>query len=303
MSSPLAVKRRRLNNATNTLAKPFVSPLRKSSTTKVPLIDNRNAINTTPYTPSTLAHTIKPSVSPASPPPKPTANPSTTRSTPIRKQPLPSKRTDPTILAAQKSLTTLELHLKTLRNEIDTLSQAATLRTTTTDAELESLAQKWKLASQSAAEELFGTVKERVNRMGGTQAWRDSERAKFERRSGFGREEAGEEEDDADCEFDSQGEELPEGEVEWRKKQKRRARREAEDAADVDVGEVEEDAGGTKQVWMEQGGDDDVGVCLPLVLALVLTDLQSFTMAMMLRSLNIDLVVIGYEKDAQRWIT
>jgi len=35
----------------------------------------------------------------------------------------------------------------------------------------------------------------------------------------------------------------------------------------------------------------------------MLTFFQSFTMDMMLRSLNIDLEVIGYERDAQRWIT
>jgi len=147
-----------------------------------------------------------------------------------------------------------------------------------------------------------------VNRMGGVQAWRDSEKAKFERGGGF----AGKEEEvdgDADCEFDSEGEELPEEEVEWRKKQKRKARREAEDAADVgdETGVDVEDGGGAKMVWMEQGAEDDVSsYCAPDVRSTqirMLMALQSFTMDMMLRSLNIELEVIGYEKEAQRWTT
>lgn len=38
-----------------------------------------------------------------------------------------------------------------------------------------------------------------------------------------------------------------------------------------------------------------------LELFVSLTFLQTFTMDMMLRSLNIDLELIGYDKDAQRW--
>lgn len=34
----------------------------------------------------------------------------------------------------------------------------------------------------------------------------------------------------------------------------------------------------------------------------LLTSVQNFTMDMMLRSLNIDLDVIGYDKESQKWI-
>lgn len=34
----------------------------------------------------------------------------------------------------------------------------------------------------------------------------------------------------------------------------------------------------------------------------LLTSVQNFTMDMMLRSLNIDLDVIGYDKELQKWI-
>jgi Swi5-dependent recombination DNA repair protein 1 len=35
----------------------------------------------------------------------------------------------------------------------------------------------------------------------------------------------------------------------------------------------------------------------------ILTSLQSFTIDMMLQSLNIDLDVIGYDKEGQRWVS
>ncbi|KAK5121320.1 hypothetical protein LTR85_005486 [Meristemomyces frigidus] len=293
MSSPLSVKRRRINNATNTLAKPFVSPMRSAKAERTPLKENGNVANK-PYTPSTLAHTVKAAhVSPANSLSERPSAMGTTRAAPARKQHAftpsrPSKRTDPAELAAQKALTALEMQIKALRNEIDTLEQAAQISSTTTDAELEVLTDKWRLASQQAAEEIFGSVKERVCRMGGVAAWRESEKKKFERSHGMGEfAPEPEEEDDADCEFDSQGEELPEEEQEFRKREKRRVRREAIDAADV--GDVREEAGvaggdGKTKVWQEGGGDDD-----------------AFTMDMMLRSLNIELKVIGYDKVAQRW--
>ncbi|KAF2770271.1 hypothetical protein EJ03DRAFT_310960 [Teratosphaeria nubilosa] len=259
MSSAIRTKRRRLNDATQTLFKPFVSPLRSTKPPRQPLSEKSNFVNQ-PYTPSTLAHTIK-STHPDPSEPKQL----TTKSTPIRKQPVSTtskKRTDPAELAAQKALTTLELQIKTLRNDLDVLKQAAHINSSTSDAELDSLTTKWRLGSQQAAEELFGIVKERVCRMGGVAAWRESEKK-------------------------NQGEELPEEEQEFRKREKRRLRQEAMDAMDapdrqgldVEVGD------GRPKVWQEEGKDDD-----------------SFTVDMMLRSLNIDLKVIGYDKGGQRWI-
>lgn len=263
MSSPLPSKRRRLNDSLSTLSKPFVSPLRTSRTSKperVPLQQNHNAANLL-YQPSVLAHTIQaiPSFPTTSTISKPTSF-TPAKSTPARKQPpfsTSAKRTDPAEHAAQKALTALELQIRAVRNEIDTLTQATQLTTSTTDTDLEDLAQKWKLAAQTAAEELFGTVKERVCRMGGVAAWRESEKKKYEKSNGWGEFKEEVESDDADCEFDSQGEELPEEEQEYRKKEKRRARREMEEAADVEEKVVEREEG-TKKVWQEEGLDDDV---------------------------------------------
>lgn len=268
-SSPMTAKRRRLNNATNTLSKPFVSPLKTADTLKTPSKNRRSDVIATsnpPYVPSTLAHTVNaassvPQIRPQS------IRPSVitpVRSNPIRKMAYSTpfaKRLDPAEQAVQKEITSLELQIKAVRNDIDALNQASKY-TSDTDNDLEELALKWKLASQAAAEEIFGSVKERVNRMGGVEAWRDSEKQKYERSNGIGEFAEPEVEDDADCEFDSQGEELPEDEQEYRKKEKRRLKQEAMEAADVDERVVEYDTG-PKQVWQQTGNGDDVSLyCL-----------------------------------------
>ncbi|WPH03181.1 Hypothetical protein R9X50_00605700 [Acrodontium crateriforme] len=295
MSSPLSVKRRRLNNATSTLSKPFVSPLKAAKTVGTPQPGPQSA-GSRPYAPSTLAHTIKsanlPLQNPESEPnDRDTVLKHAATSKPIgarAQRPFKAfgRRTDPAELVAQKALTSLELQIRTCKNEVDTLAQAIQITTSNNDSELEDLAWKWRVAAQQVAEELFGTVKERVCRMGGVAAWRESEKRKYDRSNGLGgfAQEPGQD-DDADCEFDSQGEELPEEEQEHRKKEKRRARQEAMDAADdSDMGLLTSER--KTEVWQEAGNDDD-----------------EFTMDMMLRSLNIDLDVVGYDKREQRWIS
>lgn len=276
MSSPLTAKRRKLNESSRTLSKPFVSPLKSAKSDPSPLQPNHDAANIA-YQPSRLAHTIK-------------AYPGTTESnhndaastpakaTPIRKQYALSasgkKRTnDPVEIAAQRALTGPELQIRNIRNELDALAQAQRITSTSTDADLEELAQKWRAASQTAAEELFGTVKERVCRMGGVAAWRASEKKKFERVNGMGKfAQEAVVDDDADCEFDSQGEELPEVEQEWRKKEKARVRKEAEEAMEDAGGEerYEESASGKTKVWQEAGDEDDVS-CPVVVVHIQLT--------------------------------
>ncbi|RMY16684.1 hypothetical protein D0868_00190, partial [Hortaea werneckii] len=299
MSSPLSVKRRKFNDANKTLKKPFVSPLRNAHAQRPPLKEKEDhKPGNAPYTPSTLAHTVRAANGNGSPMVTSTAsNSNPTTPAPLTKpQSLhkrtgfttSSRRTDPAELAAQKALTSLELQIRSLRTDIDTLNQSNQISTSNTDAELEQLTEKWRLASQQASEELFGHVKERVCRMGGVAAWRESEKQKFERSHGMGAfAPEPEESDDPDCEFDSQGEELPEKEQEFRKAEKRRVKQEALDAADLPSAMEQQmggSEGGKKMVWQEEVKDDD-----------------SFTMDMMLRSLNIELDVIGYDKSAQRW--
>ncbi len=291
MSSPITAKRRKLNETSKTLRKPFVSPLKSTKLDCTPLQHN-NASNVRPYQPSTLAHTISQSQDLAKPSKEVSTSITTLgRSTPVRKNfsySQSSARTrNPAEQAAQRALSKLEMQIRTTRNEIDTLKQAAHLNVTSTDADLEDLTIKWRQATQAAAEELFGTVKERVCRMGGVAAWKESEKQKQEKMNQRAQPDDTTEDDEADCEFDEEGEELPEDEVAYRKKEKARARQEMMDAM--------EDAGGAeemeqmereKKVWQEVGKEDD-----------------SFTMDMMLRSLNIDLNLIGWDKEAQRWVS
>jgi hypothetical protein len=313
MSSPLTAKRRKLNEASTTLARPFVSPLKTAKSDPTTLSRHHNGTTSTPYRPSTLTHTVaaSPTTTPSSSSKYKPPGAIATKSTPVRISigRLTNRTTkDPAEIATQKSITSLELQIRAVRNEIDTLSQAQRLSASSRDAELEELAAKWKAAAQCVAEEVFGTVKERVCRMGGVQAWRESEKRKFDRVHGLGefaeKDASAQEDDEEDCEFDSQGEELPEEEAEWRKSEKKRIRKEREDAMD-DEG-VEADAGesGEKRelVWQEPGQDDDVSVQCYRSVNMALTLLQEFTIDMMLRSLNIDLDVIGYDKVAQKWV-
>ncbi|KAI5367270.1 hypothetical protein Slin14017_G023060 [Septoria linicola] len=295
MSSPISVKRRKLNDATDKLKKPFVSPMRSRKPfqppMKTPLRDNPSRINNTlpAYVPSTLAHTIKTEYpvslvkSNVAPSVRAVATPSRKQSPYARS--IQSKKTDPEEAAAHKAIMALELQIRRVQNDLDMLKQAESLSNSSTDADLAGLKDKWRLASQCVAEELFGSVKERVCRMGGAAAWREMEKKKHERANGMG--EFAEPEvidDDADCEFDSEGEELPEAEQEYRKKMKHKAKQEALEAMDAPDKPVEA-VGAKDKVWQEDGRDDD-----------------TFTMDMMLRSLNIELNVIGYDKQLQKWV-
>jgi Swi5-dependent recombination DNA repair protein 1 len=268
-SPPTTAKRRRLNNASHTLSKPFVSPLKTADANNLqtPTKSRRSnmiAPANTPYVPSTLAQTINAATLTPSAKLQSSRLPAITpvRSNSVRRPAYSTpfaKRLDPAEQAVQKAITSLEMQIKAVRNDIDALNQAAKYTNDTSDNDLEELAIKWKAASQAAAEEIFGSVKERVNRMGGVEAWRDSEKQKYERSNGMGEFAEPEKVDDADCEFDSQGEELPEDEQEYRKKEKRRVQREAMEAADVDE-PVVEDQTGLKQVWQQTGNDDDVSM-------------------------------------------
>ena len=268
MTTPLGLKRRRIDEVTNTLKKPFVSPLRAAQKTeRAPLQEtDSNApspVHRSPYIPSIHAHTTEPGAH-AEVVSQQQTDYVPAKSTPIRKYATFStsaKRPDPEEIAMQRSITALELQTRRVQNDIDALQQADQISNSSTDADLEALVDKWRLASQAVAEDLFGTVKERVYRMGGVAAWKESEKNTHNRFNGQGafaeRDES--KKDDADCEFDSQGEELPEDEQEYRKKMKRKARQEMVEAADVPERlESEEDK--EKKVWQEDGLDDDVSL-------------------------------------------
>lgn len=76
-----------------------------------------------------------------------------------------------------------------LRNEMQILSQAHTLATTTKDDDLVVLIEKWRTVSRTVAEELFATTRDKVNRMGGVGAWKAKEREGKERQQQWDKEE------------------------------------------------------------------------------------------------------------------
>lgn len=193
MSTPQA-KRRRLNEASKTLHKPFKSPFRTPlkphnlrqnndilsssdpleggypslSPTKNKIIQERPVSDRqTPIVPTVT--TGKPVLSQSN-------LPTPTRARTLRKEATPTKPG-------------LAREIIQLRNDIQILSQAHTLATSTKDEDLVVLIGRWRTASRAAAEELFVTARDRVNRMGGVGAWKDREREQREWRANAEREE------------------------------------------------------------------------------------------------------------------
>lgn len=76
-----------------------------------------------------------------------------------------------------------------LRNDIQILMQAQSLATSAKDDDLVILIDKWRTASRAAAEELFGSTRDRVNRMGGVGAWKERERESKDRQKKWDQEE------------------------------------------------------------------------------------------------------------------
>lgn len=238
MSTP-AAKRRRLDSASRTLSKPFVSPFKTPVKAKsahddiTETADGGNIGEKDSDTPD--AGLSRHNTTPIKPP----AARAKTHLSPNNTSPTK----DPELAELYKTQRTLEAQLRGLNTELDTLSQAVKIESSNSDTELEVLIQKWKTASREAAEEVFGGVRDRVNRMGGVGAWRDVQRKQQEWKSGgFGFDDGPE----------RKGDDGAEGEISDGEKERRRA--EVED--EVDVREV--DGEGQKGSAVEEGADDDV---------------------------------------------
>lgn len=296
-----AAKRRRLDTASRALSQPFKSPFQtpRKTNDEVP----RQPEQTTSSGIGLAQHQPVPPKSPTTQALDPTPT-TPARSLALAQRshisPLSSSLTrDPHLSSLQKQHSALLSTLSTLRAELDTYTQALKIETSGKDAELEALIAKWKGASRDAAEEMFGGVKDRVNRMGGVGAWREREMEAKKRFSAWD-EEPVKREGDGDEENEEREDRREELEV----------RREELEG----MGEVDEREEGAKPA-VEDGNDDDVGrswLWLRLTAqresndydnrVLIRGCVQGFTMDMMLRSLNIELDVIGFDKEMQRWI-
>lgn len=122
------------------------------------------------------------------------------------------------------------------------------------DEELEALILKWRAASQDAAEELFASARDKVFRMGGVRAWKESAKKSRERW------------DDGEGSLENWGHDLDENE---------RERRKAEmlDSLDIDIDSKVERDGGRED---EEEDDDDEEVCyLSSAVLIIFGDMHS----------------------------
>jgi hypothetical protein len=188
-----------------------------------------------------------------------------------------------------------------LRRDLDTVTQAVKIEQTGQDTELEALVVKWRAASREAAEELFVSARDKVNRMGGVGVWKEkTKNAKMRQARGWEEEEETKKNDGSEDEDDEHVE-----------SEKEKRRREIED--EIAAGQAEDGGAGPA----EESDGEDVEVCsccypsvcfqsrlrIPARRYGMLTAFsQTFTMDMMLRSLNIDLNMVGFDKVNQRWM-
>jgi len=115
-------------------------------------------------------------------PPLPPSSSSAIRKPPPRLSSSPrGPAEDPEYLSLQKQHSALVLQLSKLRQALDTTQQALKIQSSNTDVELELVIGKWQRISREAAEELFASAKDRVNRMGGVGAWRERNQKQTQR--------------------------------------------------------------------------------------------------------------------------
>ena len=194
--------------------------------------------------------------------------PSSPQSTPtITPLPPPQVRISPSpeLLGLQKQHTRLLNQLSAARSHLETSNQALKIEFSNRDVELEALIFKWRAASRAAAEEVFAGARDKVNKLGGVGAMRDRERQSKQKAWGWDDEPKRDDEADEDDETGH------------------------EDSDGFRIGEKE----GEEQDEREEGankadafGEDDGG----------------YTMDVMLKTLNIDLDTIGFDKGLQNWI-
>ncbi|EAW22390.1 putative DNA repair protein Dds20/Mei5 [Aspergillus fischeri NRRL 181] len=277
-------KRRRIEGAASTLSKPFKSPLRKpvQGTVDKEKAFNNSSIKTEAGGPEPqdvdgkdaqehlmprTSISSKPTSLTCSSPASPVPSLQNRKRKPGTNQITPSKKSilaDPVISELQKEERALQSRLSALRSELDTVQQALRIESSSKDAELEALILKWKTVSQEAAEEVFEGARERVSRMGGMKAWRERMQSDSAR---WEQEEMNSWYGNAKAE----GIEIDEEELEQRK---------AELLDEVEMPRKEQEVGTGRETAED----------------------EEFTMEIMLKTLNIDLKMIGYDKSTQRWI-
>ncbi|KAK6539412.1 ERAD-associated protein [Orbilia ellipsospora] len=292
-----AIKRRRLNSsATSKLTRPFKSPLKVNNA-----VHNRaTSSGATPrkYPPSTPPRKTAAPYTPLRPIYKDVEETEETEEfSPIKSAPLPpvNKRPitstpkssnppfrssfrgttrlnlsspasnstkDPYILSLEKKHMQLKKAVEEAKKRLEESAQALRIEESGEDPKLEELIVKWRQAAQSAADHMFSGAEQRFARMGGMAAYREMQT----RRSGGG--------------WGFADEDPEEGLTEDQKEARRQAMYEA---GFDELSELEKSQTQVKNKALKDDGDQ-------------------FTMEMMLKSLNIDIDIMGYDKTTQGWV-
>lgn len=116
--------------------------------------------------------------------PTPTPTPARTKTKPTVKLP-----PDPRLATLQRQKRHLDTQNAGLATRIDSLDQAYRIEHRKQDAELSALIQRWREIARSAAEEIFGGAKVKVEAMGGMRAWKGQAEQKKSGQGSWGWEE------------------------------------------------------------------------------------------------------------------
>ncbi|KAJ8066598.1 hypothetical protein OCU04_005645 [Sclerotinia nivalis] len=212
MSTP-AAKRRRIE-AANTLQKPFRSPFKtpfKSPLIKAP--PNTRASTAAAAASAPLSSKISISYPVVSiPAPNTATRIKKSFTSPVSAAVL---NADPDIAPLLKEQRELEKQLKEVKEGLEMAEQAKKIERDSNakdkdgngeiDGELIELCEKWKGASRLAAEELFGKVRDRVNRMGGPRAWKEMQKRQQEYQNNWDQDEANNNNNDDSDDDDEDG--------------------------------------------------------------------------------------------------
>ncbi|KAK5451934.1 hypothetical protein LTS15_007657 [Exophiala xenobiotica] len=239
-------KRRRLDQSTASLTKPFRSPLRKDS--------NNPSHKPDITSPDTKLHQdteLSPLVTTSNDPAGTTKKPHGSASTGS------AGSTNAEHRDLHKEQVALTLYLKKLCQSLDVAQQALQIETSNQIVQLQVLISKWKAVARDVAEQVFDDAKERIDHMGGFRAWRHraQDDARFwnedEKTSHHSRD-SGRDENDSQPEIATSD-------------------TDKFDAANHSSNEEDQEP-------------------------------NSFTMETMLRQINIDLQLIGYDKESEGWL-
>ncbi len=160
------VKRRKLDAANSTLAKPFRSPLRTSANNTATQAGATNEQRPNQHHIDSVAavtpHQLRSSTAyegDTQSPPSPAVT--------LKQQDVALSNVD----ALRTEYSALARKLTSLRQSLDTAEQALQIETTDKSSDINSLIVKWRSVVQDTAEELFEDAKQRVEKEGGVQSW------------------------------------------------------------------------------------------------------------------------------------